>query len=81
MLKFDVALCSIRDNVAHKVLLNVADELPRYGFHFFVASELASDVERFMPDKAHVVRTKIRLRRISTFLPPARGGVSSGGLL
>ena len=116
MLKFDVALSSIRDNLAHKVLLNVADKLPRYRFHFSVASEGvvspmlattppkelachvehlrlvlfhgaspvepcstgASDVERFMPDKAHVVGAEIHLRRISAFLHPASCGVSSG---
>ncbi len=75
MLQFDVALCRIRDNVAHKV---------RRYIHFFVASELVSDVERFVPDRVHVAHTnnnQIRLRRISAFLPPASWGVSSGGSL
>jgi len=39
MLQFDVALCRIRDNVAHKV---------RRYIHFFVASELVSDVEKVL---------------------------------
>ena len=55
MLQFDVALCRARDNY----------------IHFFVASELVSDVERFVPDRVHVARTnnnQIRLRRISAFL-------------
>ena len=45
MLQLDVALCRTRDNVAHKV---------RRYIHFFVASELVSDVERFVPDRVHV---------------------------
>ncbi len=75
MLQFDVALCCARDNVAHKV---------RRYIHLFVASELVSDVERFVPDRVRVARTnnnQVRLRRISTFLPPASWGVSSGGSL
>jgi|GEM_PF-2023785 len=44
MLQLDVALCHTRDNVAHKV---------RRYIHFFVASELVSDVERFVPDRVH----------------------------
>jgi len=65
MLQFDVALCRTRDNVAHKV---------RRYIHFFVASELVSDVERFVANRVHVARTnnkQVRLRRISAFLPEA----------
>jgi len=75
MLQFDVALYRARDNVAHKV---------RCYIRFFVASELVSDVERFVPDRVHVARTnntQIRLRRISAFLPPASWGEESGGSL
>jgi len=58
MLQFDVALCRIRDNVAHKV---------RRYIHFIV-------VERFVPDRVHVARTnnkQVRLWRISASLPEA----------
>ena len=85
MLKFDVALCSIGDNVAHKMLLNVADP---NGIGFHRAGKLPSNVAdklrtlqrgnaMFMPDKAHVVGTEFHLRRISAFLHPASCGVSS----
>jgi len=73
MLRFHVELCCIESNVAHKV---------RRYIHFFVASELVSEVEGFILAKTHVASTNnklIRLRRISAFLPPASWGVSSGG--
>ena len=75
MLQFNVELCRIGSNVAHKV---------RRYIHLFVASELVSDVEGFIPERTHVTNTDnklIRLRRISAFLPPASWGVSSRGLL
>ena len=72
MLQFDVALCRARDNVAHLSALPMrqAGKVRRY-IHFFVASELVSDVERFVPDRVHVARTnnnQVRLWRISAFL-------------
>jgi len=75
MLQFHAELCCTESNVAHKV---------RRYIHLFVASELVSDVEGFIPERTHVASTNnklIRLRRISTFLPPASRGVSSGGFL
>jgi len=85
MLQFDVALCRARDNVAHlsALVTRQAGKVRRY-IHFFVASELVSDVERFVPDRVHVARTnnkQFRLRRISAFLPPASFRVQSGGSL
>jgi len=55
MLQLDVPRCRIGNNY----------------IHFFVASELVSDVERFVPDRVHVARTnnkQVRLWRISAFL-------------
>jgi len=82
MLQFDVELCLITRNVAHKVRrykngCSVGVYLRRW-------VELVSDVEGLIPDRAPVAHTnnnQIRLRRISTFLPPASFRVSSGGLL
>jgi hypothetical protein len=75
MLQFHVEYCCIESNVAHKV--------QRY-INLFVASELASDVERFIPERTHVASTNnklILLRRISASLPSTSWGVSSGGFL
>ncbi|MCK4598275.1 hypothetical protein KAU37_00395 [Candidatus Bipolaricaulota bacterium] len=69
MLQFDVALCRARDNVAHKV---------RRYIHFFVASELVSDVEGFILKRTHAANTNnrlIRLRRIPAPLPEASSRV------
>jgi hypothetical protein len=44
MLQFHAELCCIASNVAHKV---------RRYIHLFVASELASDVEKFIPERIH----------------------------
>jgi len=60
-----------------------ASKMQRYT-RVCVASELVSDVERFVPDEVHTARknnNQIRLRRISAFLPPASWEVSSRGLL
>jgi len=74
MLQLDVPLYRIGCNAAYKVR--------RYG-HLLVTSELISDVEGFILKRAHEASTnnkRIRLRRISAFLPPA-SRVSNGGLL
>jgi hypothetical protein len=75
MLRFDVELYHIVSNVTHRV---------RCYIHLFVASELVSDVEGFIPTRTHTASTNkrlIRLRRISAFLPPESWGISSGGSL
>jgi len=63
MLQFDVALCLIARNVAHKVR--------RYS-HLFVASELVSDVAGGIPNvkgsSPRMILNQIRHRRISAFL-------------
>ena len=74
MLQFDVALCRARDNGAHKV--------QRY-IRFFVASELVSDVERFVADRVHVARTnnnQVRLRRIPLSSPKQALGYKAEAL-
>ncbi len=75
MLQFNVGVCRIGSNVAHKV---------RRYIQLFVASELASDVGRFPLTRTRVTRTNnqpIRLRRISALLTLASCGVSRGGPL
>jgi len=52
MLQFYVELCCIESNVAHKV--------QRY-INLFVASELVSDVEGFIPERTHVASTNNKL--------------------
>jgi len=74
MLQFDVALCRARDNVAHKV---------RRYIHFFVASELVSDVEGFILKRTHVVSTnnnQVRLRRIPLSSPKQALGYKAEAL-
>ena len=75
MLQFHIELSCIETNVAHKV---------RRYIQPFVASELVSDVEVFIPERTHVAGTinkLIRFRLISAFLPPASWEVSTGGPL
>ena len=81
MPQFDLPLCRIGRNVAHRVRRYIC---------LFVASELVSDVESFTIDQERrtqgatlqgQAKMLIRLRRISAFLPPASLGVSSGGSL
>jgi len=92
MLKFDVALCRSRDNVAHlsALVTRQAGKVRRYkngcsvGVYLRRWSELVSDVERFAPDRVHVARTnnkQVRLWRISAFLPEASFRVQSRGFL
>ena len=74
MLRFDVLLCHIGINAAHKV---------RRYIHSFVALDLVPNVKWLTPDIAYILRTNsrpIRLRRIST-PPPASWRVSSRGPL
>jgi len=75
MLQFDVEPYRIVSDVAHK---------PRYYIHLFVASGLISNVLGFVLVGAHTASTNkrlIRLRRMSTFLPPASRDVSRGRVL
>jgi len=62
------------DSVAHKV---------RRYIHLFVALELASDVEKFVPDRVHVARInnkQIYLRRIFTLPPQQAAGYPAKAL-
>jgi len=75
MLQFDVGVCRIGSNVAHKV---------RRYIQLFVASELVSDVGRLPLTRARVTSTNnkpICLQRISALLTLASCGVSRGGPL
>ena len=72
------------DNVAHLSALPMrqAGKVRRY-IHLFVALELASDVEKFVPDRVHVARInnkQIYLRRIFTLPPQQAAGYPAKAL-
>jgi len=79
MLQLDVELCCVGTNLGGVVdsertyYTFQAHRVRRY-IHFFVASELVSDVEGLIPKRTHVASKNnklIRRRWISAFLPPA----------
>ncbi len=84
MLQLDVMPSRFRENVAHRLRRYIHRSVLRRHIHVSVASGRVPDVTGFILDIAHIARTNnkpIRRRRISTFLPPASCGVSSGGPL